>query len=165
MAKTSSYRCSHGRIFRARGRPPCSPTSSGFLDFGRHGRDPELPPPSMAAFLELVVSVMAVSLRLSRERTGMGVGWRRGGDRKEAGRLVETTEGGGELAEPHQSRPPPRCSRQDEAYRFVSSRFRSPWGRKRAQLWMEFGSGSGNSGRIPGPISTPLQTPEFGSEF
>jgi hypothetical protein len=47
----------------------------------------------MAASLELVVSVMAASLRPSRERTGMGAGWRRGGAREEAGRLVEMTKG------------------------------------------------------------------------
>jgi hypothetical protein len=54
---------------------------------------------------------------------------------------------------------------EDEAVRLVSKRFRSLWGRKRARLWVEFRSGSWNSGRIPGLISTPLQTSEFGSEF
>jgi hypothetical protein len=48
----------------------------------------------MAAFLELVVSVIAMSLRPSRDgtREGMGTGtdWRRGGTREEFGRLAET---------------------------------------------------------------------------
>jgi hypothetical protein len=59
------------------------------------------------------VSVMAVSLRPSRERMGMGAGSRRGGTREETCRLAEEEEGG-ELAEHHQSRPLLRSSRQDE---------------------------------------------------
>jgi hypothetical protein len=31
-----------------------SPMSSGWLDFGCHGRDPQLPRPSMAVILEVV---------------------------------------------------------------------------------------------------------------
>jgi hypothetical protein len=58
-----------------------------------------------------------------------------------------------------------RSVRDDEGVRFVSRRFRNLWGRKRATLLTEFGSGSGNSGRILNPISMPLQTPEFRSQF
>jgi hypothetical protein len=31
-----------------------SPTSPGWLDYGRYARGPDLPPPSMAEFLEIV---------------------------------------------------------------------------------------------------------------
>jgi hypothetical protein len=58
-----------------------------------------------------------------------------------------------------------RSVRDDEGVRFVSRRFRNLWGRKRATLLTEFGSGSGNSCRNLNPISMPLQTPEFGSQF
>jgi hypothetical protein len=81
-------------------------------------------------------------------------------------------EEGGEMAEHHLFRPPPRSAnaserklREEEVVGFVSNRFRSVWGRKRAKLKLEFGNLTGNSGRILGLISTPLQMIEFGSEF
>jgi hypothetical protein len=41
-------------FFELSGAYRASPTSPGWLDYGRYARDPELPPPSMAKFLEIV---------------------------------------------------------------------------------------------------------------
>jgi hypothetical protein len=55
------------------------------------------------------VSVMAVSLRPSRERMGMGAGSQRGGTREENCQLAEEEEGG-ELAEHDRASPVPAAA-------------------------------------------------------